>query len=324
MNVGAVGDALTVLDNTFLRYSAMPGGSPIPAWSFRHPTLREGFAAFIASDLNLTEILCSGLEDNQLLTQLDCGSTEARGVLISIPSALYPEVAQRIFAMRPTYESAGRDWSEYHRAKTSWYAFFTQRCGRTFLQEYLTVDPALPSRLLEFVSHLGPFDEPSVLAHLHRNGLLAESIRIIAVKRVSELAVETPDAGWIKLPEWSILMTSEERNLLLASVRNELLPELVDVVWNWGSNRPSKEDPEGWYEPLVETLKEYADALGDDTAARRLIDDALDAIDRAKENDWSEYDEEPLPYRKKSWHSSQVQLRQGLGTRSIFDDVDGD
>jgi hypothetical protein len=98
---------------------------------------------------------------------------------------------------------------------------------------------------------------------------------------------------------------------------------LDDVVWRWRLDRPRTEDPEAWYEPLVEALQEYADALADDATARRLIDDALDSISRAKENDWSEYDE-PKPSPRESWHSPLTRQQQGLGDRSIFDDIDGE
>ena len=56
-----VAAALTVLEGTFLRRSQKPGtADPQEYWVFRHPTLREGFAAFMASNPNWLEIFISG------------------------------------------------------------------------------------------------------------------------------------------------------------------------------------------------------------------------------------------------------------------------
>jgi hypothetical protein len=46
--------ALTELEGTFLRRSAKPGTADLQEyWSFRHPSLQEGFAGFLATDPNL-------------------------------------------------------------------------------------------------------------------------------------------------------------------------------------------------------------------------------------------------------------------------------
>ncbi|MBM0230530.1 restriction endonuclease [Micromonospora sp. STR1_7] len=323
ISIGVLSDSLSALEDTFLRYAATPGGDPVPSWSFRHPTLREGFAALIAADANLVEIFCRGLDDRQVLTQLDCGSREARGVLVSVPERLYSEVARRIVSMEPTFEASGRDFSAYYLARGAWYSFFIERCGRAFLERYLVVDPNLTSRLLQFNPLLSASREPAVLAQLHSCGLLSEEDRVAAVEKASGFALDIPDAGWLKFPEWAVLMLPEERLDLLDEVRNELIPNLDYAVSEWQFSRPSGVDPKSHFDPLIETLGYYKDALSDHDVGL-LIDNALSSIEDAIASDERERWEEPRIGRKESWWPRTSQTGAQPAGRSIFDDIDGE
>ena len=105
---------------------------------FRHPTLREGFSAFMASSPNWLEIFISGLDDDGILTQLDCGSGDTRGTLVAIPPTLYRAVAERVAKARdlPRPSSWENRWERYGR----WSAFLANRCSADFLKLYLEVD----------------------------------------------------------------------------------------------------------------------------------------------------------------------------------------
>ena len=101
-----VGHALSVLEGTFVRRASKPGSPEDQAcWSFRHPTLREGFATFIASNPSLLKVLIQGLDDEGILTQLDCGSGEKLGTLVAVPRSLFNLVAKRVAQARgPQWE----------------------------------------------------------------------------------------------------------------------------------------------------------------------------------------------------------------------------
>jgi hypothetical protein len=129
---------------------------------------------------------------------------------------------------------------------------------------------------------------------------------------MAELAVLTPDGGWLDADEWNILLTPGERASLMETVRRELVPQLLDVIDEAGGT-PS-------YDPLRDSLEDYEKAFraeGDhETAAEfawaaRRRDEELDG----RPNGTYVPSRSPLA-------AANEGLPHGAG-RNIFDDIDG-
>jgi hypothetical protein len=307
----AAGTALESLDGTFVRFGAAPGSGEPPGWSFHHPTLREGFAAFVAAHPNLIDVFVAGLSADGILTQIDCGSGQAGGTLVSIPPHLYSEVADRLARMHRSEHDWERRWA--------WHQFFVQRCSPDFLRVYQERDPDFVERLLGFGSYLSIAPEPRVLARLRETGLLQESHRRTAIARASELAIETPDADWLDAPEWAVIASDGERREILERVRSDLIPSLRDDIDNWRMNRDSDQDPDDYFRPLEETLERYAAALSGDSAVVAELRAAIDEVNQLRHEANNDY--QPPAARPFSLRSP-VPNSTG-GDRSTFDDVDG-
>jgi hypothetical protein len=306
----ATGVALEALDGTFVRYGSAPGTDQAASWSFHHPTLREGFAAFIATHPHLLDVFVAGLTEEAVLTQIDCGAKPTRGTLVSIPSQLYPAVAERLATMG---QPSG-DWSR----RWAWHQFFVQRCSTAFLRVYTELDQDFIPRLLRFGSYLSVVPEPRVLARLHEGGLLADADRRNAVARASDLAVETPDADWLDAPEWKVLATESERGSILERVRDQLIPVLSDEVSNWRSNYPGDREPDDYYRPLEEALARYASALAGDPRTLIELEAAIEEVQSLRFDDDSTYEPASAPH----WATQSPVSDAGRSDRSIFDDVD--
>jgi hypothetical protein len=316
-----VTNALKSLDGTFLRLSATPGQQEGRGWSFRHPTLSEGFAAYIDEDVHRISILLSGLSDQALLNQVDCGSGDHKGTLVVIPPALYHHVAERLAGSRP---SRSGDFQEYLR----WNQFFVRRCSLDFLRTYTDVDPGFIESLLRFTAYLNAVDQPKILARLHQAGLLNSDHLQRILNRLRELAIETPDAAWLDLEEWKVLTSVEDRSWLMQEVRRELVPRLDDCLEDWQSNEPDDENPIYYYQRLESALRRYRRELLNDTEAVALIDEALENSSRACEEAAEHYvdpdddtaeSEKPSTYGRDGAHLSPRTQVEG---RSIFDDLD--
>lgn len=304
-----VAAALSAMDETFVRFGSTD--SRVSArWFFHHPTLREGFAAYIAQRPHLVDILVIGLSDESLLSQTDCGGEPGRGTLVTIPRDIFPVMAQRLAAV-----AVDRlDW----RRRSAWSDYFLHRCSDEFLSLYADTDPKFVSRLLDFGSYLSIAAEPKVLARLHALGKLTEADRRRAVRNVSDLAVETPDADWLDAREWAHILAPEEHAEILERVRTELIEDPYDTLENWRSNRPPFDDPDSYYEPLERALQRY----------RRVFDgdaDAVRRLDHALEETWllrSERDDEDRPSRPSNLVPKPLAGDIRRSARSIFDDVD--
>jgi hypothetical protein len=325
-NLGRVASALTILEGTFLR-RAPRINSPDDQeyWSFRHPTLREGFATFVANNPNLLRLFIEGLNDDGVLTQLDCGSGDRQGTLVAVPFSLYPLVAQRVVMSLPKRRWTDDDgWRRWHR----WIGFLVTRCSRRFFEIYLDIDPTLIERCLGFGSYLSVMSELRVLAKLYTLNLLSEEQREKVRTKVSDLAVETPDDGWLNSSVLSSLLSDEERVAILDRVRSELIPDLDKMLYNWNTNEQG-DSAEDYYRPLTEALQSYERAFNErgDQEAARALQVALHKVDdlRTMASHWRTDDVEDIASSGPA-ESPELWRRSirdpDVSGRSVFEDVD--
>jgi hypothetical protein len=245
-SIAGTGRALQALTGDFLQVTGPSFGKP--GWSFRHPTLWEGFASWLPTQPHLMTVVFAGLTDSALLTRVDCqdGADEEPGTLLRVPPALYPAMAERLAAIREPFTGqreflgimpAGKrqflrmktqGYSEYERKQAGVLSFLTYRSSDAFLQAYLRVDPDMPGSLTGFGSYVRWVPEPHLLARIHQGGLLSEQVRMQAVQTMAGLAVSTPDAGWLDGPDWKILLTGSDRAMLMNRVLTDLVPRLED------------------------------------------------------------------------------------------------
>jgi hypothetical protein len=318
--------ALQALTGSFLQVTGPPLGRP--GWAFRHPTLWEGFASWVSTQSHLLTVVLAGITDSELLTRVDCNeenASEEHGTLLRVPAALYRAVAERLAAIRQqpfTGNRFRRDgppfqysvaYDEHRDRQQAVLRFLSHRSSDAFLRTYLDLDPDLPGSLVNFTSFVYAVPEPAVLARLKRAGLLHEQVRRQALDRMADLAVTTPDDGWLHTEAWKILLTPADRAMLMDKVRTDLIPRL-ETLHGIGDGERDEDDP------IEDALHGYEGAFendGDFEAAQEF------AFAReiycqlpVRELDYGDYQDDPTPL-----------ARPGLAPppdtgRSIFDDVD--
>ena len=320
-----VARGLDALTGSFLQVTAPRLGQS--GWALRHPTLWEGFASWVATQTHLLTVLLGGLTDSALLRRIDCddeGAEEKNGTLLRVPPSLYRPVAERL-AMILREPFAGEHWriragrtvstdpyNEHRGRKTSVHMFLSRRSCDTFLRTYLDVGPGLPDMMVDFTSFLNVVTEPIVLARLHRAGLLSEPVRLREVERVAELAIDTPDSGWLTDNAWRILLTAAERAALMRKVREDLVPALGYSL---------DDEKESGYDPIEQPLNRYKEEFerdGDHEAAAAFAEAARMRAELL-ENDF-DYDDIGHGYRRPMTGTTLAPPLHG--GRSIFDDVD--
>ncbi|MEU9646130.1 hypothetical protein [Streptomyces sp. NPDC048188] len=319
-----VSKALTSLTGTFLRLNTSSDGQGY--WAFHHPTLREGFAAWLATQPHLLPVVLTGMTDQALLSRTDCldrDSEQRQGTLLRIPPSLYKQAAQRLAAVRGRPYGRLASWQHHLLPEEAVLAYVVYRGSDTFLRAYMTADPQLSETLVKFHSPAQYDTRTTVLARLHKAGLLTEDIRQRAVERMKELAVSGPDASWIEDTDWQkkvwhLLLTDEEREQLFKHVRQELVPTLVDVVGEWLEDATGDDD-----DPIESALFWYYLAFDE-----RGDDDAAAEFDHAR--DFYNDERRSRPPSNDGWEPDAVEddggqrgRHQPSGSqRSLFDDID--
>jgi hypothetical protein len=296
--------ALTALDGSLLIHVQQKGQY---GWRAKHPTILDAFAALVAESRELMDIYLMGTPVRQLFSEIGCGGTGLAGMKVEVPPDRYASLITRIAAFRA-------ERRENHDAVNRFLAF---RCGREFLRRYQEHEPEFMG-CLQVGSYFDSVSDVDVLNTLHAEGLLPEDQRIKHVATVRDLAIITPDAGFLDRGTVSFL-TDREVQEILDDVRAKFLPSLDDEIWNWKSNYSARQSPEDYFNPFERALEEFAKALANDAAAvariNRGIGSIEDAITEMGGEERDDYDYGRYAPRARSGPS-------GPDQRSIFDDVD--
>jgi hypothetical protein len=322
--------ALDALTGDFLtRSTATTEGECL---GFRHPTLWEGFAVWLSTQHHLMPLVLAGLDDRQLVERINCQTAASgyrEGELLRVPPSLYATVAERVAREVRSLREAFRS-STIESPYQLWWgtlSFLSRWCSDDFLKTYLEFDPELPRYLARRLnSYLVLSSETAVLARLHTAGLLPGQVRQEAIDELRTLAVETPDAEWLRTGDWSTLLTEPEKSELLDEIRDELLRGLVDAVGLCIETADSRDDYAAIDE--LETYKNEFDRRGDLEASEAFAA-AMDQYNTGMISKWDDEDADDDFERDPVSRSGFSSLKDYIAakaasatTRSTFDDID--
>lgn len=313
-NLNQLQKALKALNGGFLRYNATNN-----AWSFHHPTLREGYASYIMNDPELLDILLDGFEMDTLLDSITCGGkSEGSGQLINIPPSYYDAIISRLGEFKKVYDSADNFTHYYLRVK---YFELLKRSDKAFLLKVMASYGPYINELLRFGLSGAILANTSIgmARHLKSEGLLDEPSRQEVVRFLSDAAVRVPDSNWSTWEPARSLITDTEAKAIERRVRIELISDLHDTIDDWEANE--NDEVEDYYEDLGRVLDEYSDLFFDDDTAQLLLDEGkqrVDELKKALEKKQKEL-EDGLLYDDRD---SAVPPIASIRSRSIFDDID--
>jgi hypothetical protein len=276
-------------------------------WRFKHPTISEAIGEIIADDPELMDIYIYGTPAQKLIKEITCGDVSLPGVKLIIPETRYDIIINKLSLLE--------DESDLH-------FFLAFRCSLNFLKSYLYKNPNILDRISKPLSYFNVFS-PKVflLTKLYEYGLLPEDHRKRFVATISDLAVEIPDASFLKYGRIRSLFTTDEIESTILRVKEELLPSLSDYIHDWRWNYNKEDDPENYFEPFIESLSILSNELSNDEKSINMINEALNEINNEIEYLKNEFHEEY--YYGYDNLSSESKLSTAMqAERSIFDDVD--
>ncbi len=159
-----------------------------------------------------------------------------------------------------------------------------------------------------------------MIARLHEFGLLPKTKRVTVAAAIRELAVETPDSGFLREGVRELL-TPEEFAAILDDVRTKLLPHLGTTIRDWRDNfyQGTDDDPESHFAELVSALKEFRDELTENPDAAVQIESALSEIKEVIAELLSDQPQEP---DSDDFRGHDSGGGSDDSSRSVFDDVD--
>jgi hypothetical protein len=294
-----VRNALNALNGSLLLQVKF-GGSV--AWSFKHPTIRDAFATMVADNRELLDIYLTGTPVPRLLHEVSCGDIGYEGAKVIVPTERFELVLGRILQFK---KQRSENSTQVNR-------FLAYRCDAQFLQQYLAADVGF-LKTLNLWSYLDSISEIGVVCRLHSLALLPEEERKRHIAKIRDLAVDTPDSGFLD-NEVRALFTPNE---CLAHVRSYLLSQLDDCISNWRFNCGHDDDPDAYFSILEATLRDFKKEFAAYQNVEKAIDVGLADIQSTIDDLRSD-----RPSQRRTPGSMSSLEDSWEGTRSIFDDVD--
>lgn len=287
-----------------------------PFWKFKHPTVRDAFAQYLADDPELLDVYLAGAPLDRMINEICCGKVTLSGVKLIVPDTRFDIVIDRILEHHKT------------RKRTSLHdgllRFLRYRCDDDFLRQFVAEFPEFACTL-RVGSYLDHVTDVGLLARLHGIGILPENVRQSTVGEISRLAIETPDAGCLS-DRCRAMFTVEEFENLLIKIKSSLIECLESTIEDWEYNFDLSyafsggPDPEGHFEPLKDALACYEREFASDQEALDLIEDGMAMIENAISTleDKMKEDEDPGHYSS----GSLPKTTNETPGRSVFDDID--
>jgi hypothetical protein len=297
-----VRNALNSLDGSLLIQVKSAGSV---AWTFKHPTIRDAFATIVAENRELLDIYLTGTPVPRLFHEVSCGDVGYEGAKVIVPPDRFALVLGRILEFK---NQRSENNSQINR-------FLAHRCDAQFLQQYLAADQDY-LKTLNLWSYLDSISEIGVICRLHSFSLLPEADRKRHIATIRDLAVDTPDSGFLD-EDVRALFNPEEFQECLTHVRSNLLLQMDDCISKWRFNCRDEDDPEEYFSSLEAALNDFKKEFAADPKVQKAINTGLEEIKSIVDDLQSE---RPSPRRSSNTIGSLEETWEG--SRSIFDDVD--
>ena len=216
-----------------------------PFWTYRHPTVSDAFASYVAKSPELIEIYLRGAKPESIAYEVVCAGIEIRGASVVVPDSLHGLLTERI-ANLPSHMLS---------------SFISYRSNRTFAARLMDLRPDIWNRLNTLSRPLDEDLDVDLLTTLHKFGLLREDRRLAFVEEVRSAAVDEADDSFLENEGIANTLTPDERSSILDDVETQVIGKLYDHVQRLRRDWDRDYEPDSYFETLRESVYRFAQAL---------------------------------------------------------------
>ena len=267
-NIGDVKASLNALNNAFI-YRIREDGREY--WCFRHPSIRDAFAALVGANPEFIDIYLAGTPADKLVDEVTCGDLSIKGVKIIVPPEKYPIVIEKLSEIGKREPSRFSDPVDH---------FLAHRCNGEFLEKYFTEREPMAS-LPNQIEILHMFDNSlKILIRLQDDGRLPNEIRLATVKKIVSLADQNCSLEFTQEPIVHLL-TIEEKDALIDQVKDVIFTNKTDLIQDLRDTWDPEDDPDfifTTYEETLALIMEESEDEFEQTMAEELLDEVAHTI----------------------------------------------
>lgn len=281
-------------------------------WVFAHPTMIDAYADRLRSP-ELLHLLIQGFETDALLAQTTCGDTGARNAIV-VPQALWPLVMDRL---SEPLAGPGDLWRQRDRRRS----YLANQCVPEFQSAYLDRHPDVLEGLAEPGLMLEADSDNDLVASLHANGVLPESIRATFVEHLITFCINGTDGAVLWARSLRQMLTTDEESSLRHRLLTEVVPHPRSILTGFVDGVITDSDPEDFTAPI----EEFAEALMAEFPDDTQVEAAAEQL-RAARWEWiEEHPREERPHVDGARYRSLEPVERRVDAeRSVFDDLVAD
>ncbi|WP_439540131.1 hypothetical protein [Sphingomonas sp.] len=238
----AVREQLDALNGSLLLLAQDEQGS---FWTYKHPTVSDAFAKYLAANPELIEIYLRGAKPESVIQEVVCAGIKIEGAPLVIPDTLHAMLAEKLSGL------------DRYPLKN----FVIYRSNRPFTQAILELRPDLLKGFSSFISPVKDDSDSILLARLHKQGLLSEDVRRRFASTALQSLEEEADSSIFDSPEIRDVLTQNElheaHTVAKFKVLNNISGHVERVKDNWDSDYA----PDDHFDNLMYSIRSIANAV---------------------------------------------------------------
>lgn len=254
--------ALTALEGDLVSTAVTQG---VRYWKYKHPSVRDAMATVIAERHDLVDIYLAGAKPDEIMAEVVCGDKFLQGAKVHIPVARYGALILKLQTI-----SIG-DWG----TRSLLLYFLNYRCSPDFVALWTQENQKAVEHLFSYgLNH----SLRRLLATVHREGALSESLRLKYVERAMRKALHEGDSALLD-QNFSHLLTEKEELNARAELKAKLFPNLESKLEEHATDYDTDEEPDDHYDDWKSNLRNWQDIFEEDDEVVDIIRGAEDRLD---------------------------------------------
>lgn len=275
-----------------------------PYWTYKHPTVSDAFAGYLAQTPELVELYLRGAKPETILYAVVCAGVKIQGAPMVVPASLNELLFERI----------GKIPAHYLRT------FISYRSNPAFSQLMLARRPDILDSARNLFSPIHEDADASLLISLCRQKVLPSEWRDYLAAKLLEALVDEADPSVFEMNYVDTILTDDEKQQAVALARDKVLTNIPHYVSEVRSGWSKDYPPDNHFDTLeaaISTINQAIDRAEPQVARPDpmpiLRREVRYAVDRMEED-----------YEPQSSTSAPVATStpQNAALHSLFRDVD--
>lgn len=216
-----------------------------PLWTYRHPTVSDAFASYVAKSPEMIEIYLRGAVAETIVREVVCSGVHLYGAKVVVPKNMQDLLLDRIGNL-PSHVLA---------------SFISYRSNANFTKTLMALRPDIWKRLDSFYPPLKDDSDVDLITALFFQGVLPEERRLAFVATVRAAASEDADDSFLASEQIAAMLTSTERAEILDEVEANVLGKIEQHVNRVSQQWDKDYDPNDYFDELRTSVHNFAEAL---------------------------------------------------------------